>query len=165
VLTSIQNFFLNKKLETIKPPKLDNFEGSKIGILFNDDASDRYQLQQLIEKNFDVEPSGINFLGFSRHRYDRVEKPDFVFIQKDFSLFGQPNSEVITDFISQKYKLLFNFFGRDELCLELVSQLTEAKLKVGLNESNEKISDLLLAVDSKNLDFFKESSKYIKQII
>ncbi|MBQ0740232.1 hypothetical protein J9332_38730, partial [Aquimarina celericrescens] len=65
MLTSIQNFFLNKKLGTIKPPKLDNFEGSKIGILFNDDASDRYQLQQLIEKNFDVEPSEINFLGFS----------------------------------------------------------------------------------------------------
>ncbi|MBZ9778102.1 hypothetical protein LB452_04115 [Psychroflexus sp. CAK8W] len=165
MLTSIQNFFLNKKLETIKPSKLDNFGGSKIGILFNDDVSDRYQLQQLIEKNFDVDPSEINFLGFSRHRYDRVEKPDFVFIQKDFSLFGQPNSEVITDFISQKYKLLFNFFGSDELCLEIIAQLTEAKLKVGLNESNEKISDLLLAVDSKNLDFFKESSKYIKQII
>lgn len=165
VLTSIQNFFLNKKLESSKSSKLDDFAGSKIGILFNDDVSDKYQLQQLIEKNFDVDPSEINFLGFSRHRYDRVEKPGFVFIQKDFSLFGQPKSEVINNFTRHKYKLLFNFFGEEELCLEIVAQLTEAKLKVGLSESNEKINDLLLALDSKNLDFFKESSKYIKHII
>jgi predicted nucleotidyltransferase len=139
--------------------------GTKIGILFNDDVSDKYQLQQLIEKNFDVKSTEIHFLGFSRHRYDRVEKPDFVFIKKDFSMFGQPKSEVISEFMSHDYKLLFNFFGKDELCLEIVAQFTKAKLKVGLNESNQKINDLSFALDSRNLDFFKESSKYIKQII
>lgn len=165
MLKSIQTFFLNRSLDSSKPQKKEGFKGSKIGILFNDDISDKYQLQKLIEKNFEVKPSEIIFLGFSRHRYDKVERPDFVFIQKDFSLFGQPKSEVITEFTSHKYKLLLNFFGKDELCLELVAQLTQANLKVGLQESSEKINDLILAVDHKNLNFFKESSKYIKQII
>ncbi|WP_093366874.1 DUF6913 domain-containing protein [Psychroflexus sediminis] len=165
MLNSIQTYFLRKNLESSKPPKINDKPGSKIGVLYNDDVSDRYQLQQLIEKNFKVKTSEINLLGFSRHRYDRVEKPDFVFIKKDFSLFGQPKSETITEFLSHKYKLLFNFFGKDELCLEIVAQHTEAKLKVGLHESNEKVNDLLLALDSKNLDFFEESSKYIKHII
>jgi len=61
--------------------------------------------------------------------------------------------------------LLFNYFGKDELCLEVLALLTEAKLKVGFQEANERVNDLLLNVDSENLDFFKESSKYIKQII
>lgn len=165
MVNSLQTYFLNKKLESNKSEKASEIKGSKVGILFNDDVSDKYQLQQLIEKNFDVKPSGIYFLGFSRHRYDRVEKPDFVFIQKDFSIFGQPKSKVISEFVNRDYKLLFNFFGKNELCLEIVAQLTKARLKVGLNESNAEINDLSLAVDSRNLDFFKETSKYIKQII
>jgi hypothetical protein len=156
---------LKKKLDSRKSAYSAEMTGTKIGILFNDDVSDKYQLQQLIEKNFDVKSTEIHFLGFSRHRYDRVEKPDFVFIKKDFSMFGQPKSEVISEFMSHDYKLLFNFFGKDELCLEIVAQSTKAKLKVGLNESNQKINDLSFALDSRNLDFFKESSKYIKQII
>lgn len=165
MLKPIQNFFLEKKLESLKSGKTKDFSGNKIGVLFNDDRSDKYQLQQLVEKNFDIEPSEIFFLGFSRHRYDRVEKPDFVFIQKDFSLFGKAKTMAIENFTGHKYKLLFNFFGKDELCLEIVAQLTQAKLKIGLQESNPEINDLILALDSKNLDFFKESSKYIKHII
>lgn len=164
MLNSIQTYYLNKKLET-KPPHqpLEKFD-KKVGVLFNDDVSDRYQLQQLVVSNFDIEPSQIQLLGFSRHRYDKVEQPDFVFIQKDFSLFGEPKSEVISKFINFKYQYLFNFFGQDELCLELVALLTQANLKVGLAESNERINDLSFALETKNLDFFKESSKYIKHI-
>ncbi|WP_019038012.1 DUF6913 domain-containing protein [Psychroflexus tropicus] len=165
MLNSIQTYFLNKKLDSKFSQKSEENFGHKIGILFNDDVSDRYQLQQLVESNYGVSDSDISLLGFSRHRYDRVEKPDFVFIQKDFTIFGEPKSEVITKFTNTKYEYLFNFFGQDELCLEIVALLTKAKLKVGLNESNERINDISFAMDSKNLDFFKESSIYIKHII
>mgnify|MGYP001048110108 CR=1 FL=1 len=165
MLNSIQTYYLNKKLETKSSNQLKDKFDKKIGVLFNDDISDRYQLQQLVASNFEIEPSDIQLLGFSRHRYDRVEQTDFVFIQKDFSLFGEPKSEVISKFTKYKYEYLFNFFGEDELCLEIVALLTQAKLKVGLNASNDRINDLSFALDAKNLDFFKESSKYIKHII
>jgi len=165
VLNSVQTYFLKKRLNSSKGSESVDFSETKIGILFNEDSSDRDQLQKLIEKNFDVDASQINFLGFSRQSYEKKIRPDFVFIKKDFSLFGQPKSEVINDFLDHNYKLLFNFFGKNEHYLENVAQLTKAKLKVGLSESNEKINDLLLDLDSENLDFFEESSKYIKQII
>lgn len=165
MINFVQNYFLRKNLESLKPLPIKQFSGNNIGILFNADRTDKDQLQQLIKKNFGVNSSQISFLGYSKHNYGKTEKPTFIFTQKDFTLYGKPNSEPITVFLNQNYKLLFNFFGENELCLENVAKLTQAKLKVGLSESNDKINDLLLALDSKNLDFFKESSKYIKHII
>lgn len=165
MLNSIQTYFLKKRLSSSKNSEAVDFSGNKIGVLFNEDVSDRNQLKELIEMNFDVDSSEINCVGFSKQNYDKTNRPDFVIFKKDFTLFGQPNSEVISEFIKPNYKLLFNFFGKDELYLENVAQLTNAKLKVGLSESNEKINDLLLDIKSENLGFFEESSKYIKHII
>ena len=165
MLNSIQTHFLHKSLSSKRSILAAESVGDKVGILYNDDIADKYQLEQLVEKNFKINSEDISFLGFSRHRYDKVEKPEYVFTTKDFTLFGKPKSKAIDEFLKTNYKLLFNYFGKDELCLEVLAQLTEAKLKVGLQEADERVNDLLLNVDSKNLDFFKESSKYIKQII
>jgi hypothetical protein len=165
VLNSIKTHFLHKSLSSKRSILAEESVGDKVGILYNDDIADKYQLQQLVEKNFKINSEDISFLGFSRHRYDKVEKPEYVFTTKDFTLFGKPKSKAIDEFLKTNYKLLFNYFGKDELCLEVLALLTEAKLKVGFQEANERVNDLILNVDSKNLDFFKESSKYIKQII
>jgi hypothetical protein len=165
VLNSIKTHFLHKSLSSKRSILAEESVGDKVGILYNDDIADKYQLQQLVEKNFKINSEDISFLGFSRHRYDKVEKPEYVFTTKDFTLFGKPKSKAIDEFLKTNYKLLFNYFGKDELCLEVLALLTEAKLNVGFQEANERVNDLILNVDSKNLDFFKESSKYIKQII
>lgn len=165
MLNSIKTHFLHKSLSSKRSILAEESVGDKVGILYNDDIADKYQLQQLVEKNFKINSEDISFLGFSRHRYDKVEKPEYVFTTKDFTLFGKPKSKAIDEFLKTNYKLLFNYFGKDELCLEVLALLTEAKLKVGFQEANERVNDLILNVDSKNLDFFKESSKYIKQII
>ena len=165
MLNSIKTHFLHKSLSSKRSILAEESVGDKVGILYNDDIADKYQLEQLVEKNFKINSEDISFLGFSRHRYDKVEKPEYVFTTKDFTLFGKPKSKAIDDFLKTNYKLLFNYFGKDELCLEVLALLTEAKLKVGFQEANERVNDLLLNVDSENLDFFKESSKYIKQII
>lgn len=165
MFSSVQTYFLKKRLNSSISSESVDFSGHKLGVLFNEDNSDKNQLQELIVKSFDVDASEINFLGFSRQTYDGEIKQDFVFTKKDFSLFGQPKSDVINDFLNCNYKFLFNFFGKNEHYLENVAQLTQAKLKVGLLESNEKINDLLLDLNSKDLNFFEESSKYIKHII
>ncbi|TXE19836.1 hypothetical protein ES731_07280 [Psychroflexus gondwanensis] len=165
MLNSIKTHFLHKSLSSKRSILAEESVGDKVGILYNDDIADKYQLEQLVEKNFKINSEDISFLGFSRHRYDKVEKPEYVFTTKDFTLFGKPKSKAIDEFLKTNYKLLFNYFGKDELCLEVLALLTEAKLKVGFQEANERVNDLILNVDSKNLDFFKESSKYIKQII
>lgn len=165
MLHSIQTYFLKKNLKSSKTLVTRDRKGSKVGVLFNEDVSDRGQLQEHIEHNFDVKDSELIFLGFSRRSYEGEKTPNLVFTKKDFSLFGQPKSEVITEFLTHDYKLLFNFFGENEYYLENVALLTQAKLKVGLSVSNKKINDLLLDLDSNDVRFFEESSNYIKHII
>lgn len=165
MLNSIQTYSIKKRLNSSKRSESIDFSESKVGLLYNADVSDKNQLLERIAKNFDVNSSEIYVLGFSRKAYVKEKQPDFVILKKDFSLFGQIQSEVITEFLATHYKLLFNFFGKDEIYLERIAQLTQAKLKLGFSESNEKVNDLLLDLDPKDLSFFEESSKYIKHII
>ncbi|WP_410175086.1 DUF6913 domain-containing protein [Psychroflexus curvus] len=164
MLNSVQTYFIKKNLKPSKSPMTGD-RMSMVGVLFNADVSDRNQLREHIEHNFDEDSSKLIFLGFSRKNYEKEKKSNFIFTKKDFSLLGQPRSEVITEFLKHNYKLLFNFFGENEHYLENIAQLAQANLKVGLCESSEKINDLLLDLESKDLRFFEESSKYIKHII
>jgi len=84
VLNSIKTHFLHKSLSSKRSILAEESVGDKVGILYNDDIADKYQLQQLVEKNFKINSEDISFLGFSRHRYDKVEKPEYVFTTKDF---------------------------------------------------------------------------------
>lgn len=165
MLNSIQRYFLKKQLKAFKSSERDDYSSTKIAVLFNEKVSDKNQLLELIEKNFDVNISEINHLGYSERSFKGEKQPDSIFTKKDFNLFGQPKSEVIHEFLNHKYKLLFNFFGNNQSYLEHIAHHTQAKLKVGLSESNENINDLLLALNPKDLVFFEESSKYIKHII
>jgi len=165
MLNSIKTRFLIKSLSSKRSAQTEKVLSDKVGILYNDDIADRHQLQQLVEENFNINLEDIGFLGFSRYRYNKVEKPEYIFTTNDFSLFGKPKSKVIDEFLKTNYKLLFNYFGKDEVCLEVLAHLSEAKLKVGLQEADERVNDFLLNMESNNLDFFKESYKYIKQII
>ncbi|NEV93104.1 hypothetical protein G3567_02940 [Psychroflexus sp. YR1-1] len=165
MLNSIQTYFIKKRLNSSKGSESLDFSESKVGLLYNEDVSDKDQLLERMAKNFDVDSSEIHVLGFSRKAYAKEKQPDFVFLKKDFSLLGQIQSEVIAEFLATHYKLLFNFFGKDEIYLERIAQLTQAKLKLGFSESNQNVNDLLLDLDPKDLSFFEEGSKYIKHII
>jgi hypothetical protein len=165
VFDTIQTYFLKKRLNSTKDFKVAVKNSKTIGVLFNEDEADKEKLEKLVLANFEVELSEIQFLGFSHKKNEIADRADVVVNKKDFSIFGQPKSELVSEFINYDYKLLFNFFGKGDLFLEHIAQHTTAKLKVGLVESNERINDFSIALESNNLDFFKESSKYIKRII
>lgn len=161
----IQNFFLKRQLKSFSPQKPDGVSGSKFGVLYNVERFDEEQIRISIENNFDIVASELNFLGFCNSAEHKYENDGNVFSLKDFTLFGQHDSEVISAFINQNYKVMFNFFDKDQTCLELISQQTKAELKVGFSNCNQQINDLLLILDANDIDFFRESSKYIKHIL
>ena len=162
---AIQHFFLRRQLKFSSPQKPDRRAESKIGVLYNVEKFHKEQIRECIQNNFDTTASEIIFLGFCNSEQYKYENIDNVFSLKDFNLFGKYDSEVISAFTNQSYNIVFNFFENDQICLELISQQTKAELKVGFSSCNQQINDLLLMLDSNNIDFFKESSKYIKHIL
>lgn len=165
MLKSIKTYFLKRKLNThLKAEKTSNVNSNQIGVLYNADQSDKYKIRQYLEKSFQVKPDQVLFLGFSQHRFDKVEQPDDIFIEKDFSVFGEIQSENIQKFVHQDFKFLFNYFISNQLFLDVVSAQTHAELSIGFHDSNQKLNDLMISTDLENIDFFKESSNYITQI-
>nr|WP_127846374.1 hypothetical protein [Psychroflexus aestuariivivens] len=141
-----------------------NINSNSVGVLYNADQSDKYQIMQQLEKSFQFKPNQVYFLGFSQHRFDKVEKPADVFIAKDFSLFGEIKSDNIQKFVKEEFKFLFNYFKAEQLYLDLVSVQTQAELSIGFHDSNIKLNDLMISTNLENPDFFKESSNYITKI-
>lgn len=138
--------------------------GHKVGLLFNYDTEDKQALLEQIQLNYKVSKSEINVLGFSKKTFKKEGQPDDVFTLRDFSIFGKPKLTVMQDFLNEDYQLLFNYFGRGELGLEVLANLTNAKLKVGLKSADERINDVILDMKTESMAFFKESSTYIQHI-
>ncbi len=165
MINKVQSYFIRKRLNTAGGEKMDIAWSDSIGVLYNEDKSDREELKQLIKTHFEANQTKVYLLGFTRHKFDDADRTSFIVNKNDFSIFGQPKSEVLLKFIKLEFKLLFNFFEKGDYFLEYIAKQASAKLKVGFSESNQNINDLVLGLDSNDLSLFKESSKYIKRII
>ncbi|MFN2261771.1 MAG: hypothetical protein ABR595_06880 [Psychroflexus sp.] len=165
MLKSIKTYFLKRNLNSyLKTQNTSNINSNLVGVLYNADRSDKFQIRQYLEKSFQLKSDQVLFLGFSQHRFDKVEQPEDIFIEKDFSIFGEAKSENIQQFVHQKFKFLFNYYKSEQLYLDLVSSQTQVELNIGFHNSNQKLNDLMISTDIENPDFFKASSNYIKQI-
>ena len=165
MLQAIRIYFLKRKISAPDSHFTPEIKGSKVGVLFNNDVEDKQALLEQIQQHFKISNSEINALGFSHKSFKNKEQPQDVFTLRDFSIFGEPKSESVQNFLKTDYQLLFNFFGSGELGLGVIAKSANAKLKVGLSTADERLNDLLLDMDSKNMDFFKASSTYIQHII
>jgi len=134
----------------------------KVGVLYDTNQTERSLVMKRLEDSFGFESSQIWDLGF------RIQTPPDGegrgFSPKDFSAFGNPESETIQQFLQQDFKYIFNYFTKEQLYLAAVSAQANAGLKIGFQNAIEGLNDVSLSMDIGVTDFFKESSKYITQI-
>ena len=86
-------------------------------------------------------------------------------ISKDsISFYGNIVSSDANEFISYDYDLLINYFGNNKI-LTLISSKVNAKFRVGFDNSNKDINDIIFSNIFNNFaKFSNELIKYLKKI-
>ena len=82
---------------------------------------------------------------------------------KDFNWKGEMHNQNAQEFLDKEFDVLVGYYSGKNEFLDLMISQSKAKFKVGLANSDERLFDLLLAVDLGNIPLFKqELVKYLK---
>jgi len=167
-LKYLRNRFLNRKIDdSIK--LLKNLERNfskpinKVGCIIDTNLDvDYYQILELIEE-IGLKEKDIKIISFSDTNFnDPFSK---MRISKDsISFYGNIVSSDANEFISYDYDLLINYFGNNKM-LTLISSKVNAKFRVGFDNSNKDINDIIFSNIFNNFaKFSNELIKYLKKI-
>jgi|TARA_B100000035_G_scaffold314776_1_gene332206 hypothetical protein len=167
-LKYLRNRFLNRKIDdSIK--SLKNLERNfskpinKVGCIIDTNLDvDYYQILELIEE-IGLKEKDIKIISFSDTNFnDPFSK---MRISKDsISFYGNIVSSDANEFISYDYDLLINYFGNNKI-LTLISSKVNAKFRVGFDNSNKDINDIIFSNIFNNFaKFSNELVKYLKKI-
>lgn len=81
------------------------------------------------------------------------------FNPKDFGWKGKIKNTDLEEFINEPYDLLICFFKNRVLELDLITAASKANLKVGISNEDERLYDLIINVDLKDINLFKQELK------
>ena len=71
----------------------------------------------------------------------------------------------IDDFVDQPFDLLISYYNSNKLELNLVTALSKANFKIGINIQDARLHDLIIDVKTSKIDVFKvELIKYLTQL-
>ena len=166
LLKNISNGYLNRNIKRSIANLNDNRKDFKLPILkvgciidTNLDV-DYFQILELVEK-IGLKQKDVKIISYSDTAFnDPFSK---MRISKDsINFYGKIVSADANEFISYDYDLLINYFGDNEI-LTLISSKTNSNFRVGYNESNKNINDIIFSNFFNNFEkFSNELIKYLK---
>jgi hypothetical protein len=84
------------------------------------------------------------------------------FSPKDFGWKGKIHHSDLDSFVKEDYDVLISYYKEDILYLNLITAMSNANLKVGLSTKDERLFDLIIDVEPKDMKTFKsEFKKYL----
>lgn len=82
---------------------------------------------------------------------------------KEFGWRGEVSNQSATDFLNTPFDVLIGFYNDEHRFLDLMSAKSKARFKIGYNQADKRLFDLLLSADLKDFERFKsETTKYLK---
>ncbi|MFT7071894.1 DUF6913 domain-containing protein [Patiriisocius sp. Uisw_017] len=138
-----------------------NAKVQSVAFLFDEQIQKEVSFYKPIANVFSISTETIEYLAFVT--FDK-KKPslEHQFTKKDFSWQGKINSEKIERFIQKEVDVLVCYYKGDHEYLDLISAKSNAAFKIGFKGNDERIADLILALDPLNVDTVaQEIKKYL----
>ena len=145
---------------------MSNFQTSKnIGVLFKTDTKEDFEIVQnflhfLMEQNNEV--VAICYV-------DSKKIPDYYFMRMGFNFFSKrnlnffyiPKTQFVFDFIEKPFDILIDLSTDYNFPFHYISNLSEAKFKIGTLQNNINCFDLMIDISmDNNVQFLIEQIKH-----
>ena len=153
------------KEELLKPAAtVERSSGiTSIGCLVDLDNFEKPELFFEFVDEYKLRPNAVKIIGYKNYYDKNSPYSTPVFSDKDLGWKGAIENSYALEFLSRDYDLLVNYYNEDNLLLQLMTVKTKARVKVGFNEVDQKLNDLILEVPIKDFKTFKlELKKYLK---
>ncbi len=142
------------------------FEEAKlIGVLFKTQNINEFNLIKdflLYLRKFDCQVVALCYIDSKKiPDYYLLKKGFNFFTKNDLSFFYIPKSQLIEDFINQKFDILLDLSIDELIPIEYIVDLSRAKFKIGKLKKNNHLYDLMIDVSKNNtIESLIENMKY-----
>lgn len=136
---------------------------TSIGCIVDLDSFEKPELFFEFIDEYKLRPNAVKILGYKRYYDKNSPYSTPVFSDKDLGWKGEIENSYAHEFLSREYDLLVNYYTEDNLMLKLMTVKAKSRIKVGFQEVDKNLNDLILALPLKDFKTFKlELKKYLK---
>jgi hypothetical protein len=161
----LKSVSIKKNIAKILDQRFKDFRSSKVqsvGIIFDYDAYHDYEFFDDLLKDLGIRKNKIRFISKIDAKKKRPNSWDAFFSIADFDWLGQSKNHDIDEFVDQPFDVLISYYKKNTLELNLVTALSKANFKLGLNTEDDRLHDFIIEVDPSKTTIFKtELIKYL----
>ena len=161
----LKSVSIKKNIALILKQRLRDFKSSKVqsvGIIFDYEAFHDYDFFHDLLKDLGIRKNNIRFIAKINSEKKQPNSWDAFFSSKDFDWLGKHKNPEIDEFIEQPFDVLISYYKKQTLELNLITALSKANFKIGLNNEDDRLHDFIIEVDPLKTAIFKtELIKYL----
>lgn len=140
-----------------------NMPMNYLGFLVDEIFFDDFEMLYEFGKELGLQRKDVKVFSFVETRRKIPSLRQNQITNKEFSRRGEINSQNAREFLDFPFDVLIGFYRDQHDFLSAMVAQSKAKFKIGFKGVDERMFDLLLAVDLQNPDAFKnEVKKYLK---
>ncbi|WP_179345300.1 DUF6913 domain-containing protein [Winogradskyella ursingii] len=153
--------YINKLLSG-RSTSVNNGKVKTIAVLLNAEEFENFETFKVFFKELGLNSPKHKILAYSVEDNQDRSKWDAYCGPKDFGWKGKINHIDLQTFIDEEYDVLISYYKKDVLHLNLITALSKANFKVGISMEDERMYDLIIDVEPKEIEIFKtEFKKYL----
>jgi hypothetical protein len=134
-----------------------------VGVLLNLDEFKNYDSLRQLLNSIGIKDNKVKFIAYIDDDESKPNSWDSFFNPNDFGWRGKITNTDLQLFIDTEFDALICFYNAEDLELKLVAASSKANFKIGINNSEPRLYDLIINIDTKHLQVFQnELFKYLK---
>jgi hypothetical protein len=153
--------YINKLLNA-RQVAVSNAKMNSVGIILNMNEFSDFDAFRNYFKELGVSPAKTKIIAFVEDAKDANQLWDTYFNPKDFGWKGKINNIELQSFINTQFDVLISYYNQESIELKIITAATNANFKVGLSQKDKRLYDLMIDVDTKQIELFiSELTKYL----
>lgn len=160
---SIQKY-VNKLLATRKAD-VNNNKVRTIAVLLNASEFHEFEVFRIYFKELGLTSPKHKIVAFTLDDKLEHNKWNTHYSPNDFGWSGKTKHADLEAFINEPYDVLICYFKTQVLHLDYMTAASKANLKVGISNYDERLYDLIINVELKDIDTFKQELKKYLNIL
>jgi hypothetical protein len=156
--------YVNKLLDD-RVSSVNSNKVKTIAVLLNSNEFHEFEVFRVYFKELGLNSPKHNIVAFTLDDKLDHNKWNTHYSPKDFGWKGSINNVDLQNFIDEPYDVLICYYKNELLQLNHITAASKANLKVGISKNDERLYDLIIDVDLKDLNIFKQELKKYLNIL
>ncbi|MBU2930050.1 DUF6913 domain-containing protein [Winogradskyella psychrotolerans] len=152
-------------LLTTRQPAVNNNKVKTIAVLLNASEFHEFEVFRVYFKQLNLTSPKHKIVAFTLDDKLEHNKWNTHYSPKDFGWKGAIKNLDLQAFIDEPYDMLICFYKSNVLQLNMITAASKANFKVGISNFDERLYDLIIDINLKDINIFKQELKKYLNIL